>query len=88
MSVFLSSGSPTISVCMRSFSLRDHQIVHRFLDEQPRAGAADVALVEEDAVDDPFDGLIDRRVVEDDVGGFAAQLERVFLLRCRRALSG
>jgi hypothetical protein len=26
-----------------------------FLHEQARAGAADVALVEEDAVDDPFD---------------------------------
>ena len=32
-------------------------------------------LVEEDAVDDSLDGLIESSVVEDDVGGFATQLE-------------
>ena len=36
-------------------------------------------LVEEDAVDDAFDGLVDRSVREDDVGRLAAELERVFL---------
>ena len=45
------------------------------LDEQAAAGAADLALVEEDAVDDALDGLVERRVVEDDVGGLAAELE-------------
>ena len=49
-----------------------------FLDEQPRAGAADVALVEEDAVDDAFDGLVERGVVEDDVGRLAAEFEGEF----------
>jgi predicted small secreted protein len=34
-----------------------------------------VALVEEDAVDDALDGLVDRGVVEDDVGRLAAELE-------------
>ena len=44
--------------------------------KQPRAGAADVALVEEDPVDDPLDGLVDRGVLEDDVRRLAAELER------------
>jgi hypothetical protein len=76
MSVFLSSGSPTMSVCMRSCSLRQDGFVNAFLHEQARAGAADVALVEEDAVDDSFDGLVDGGVVEDNVRGLAAQFQR------------
>ena len=60
---------------------------HRLLDEQARARAADVALVEIDAVDDAFDRLVDRRVLEDDVGGLAAELERQALAGAgRRAL--
>ena len=35
-----------------------------------------MALVEVDAVDDALDRLVERAVVEDDVGGLAAQLER------------
>ncbi len=35
-----------------------------------------MALVEVDAVDDPLDRLVERRVVEDDVRGLAAELER------------
>ena len=46
-----------------------------FLNEQPRSGAADVALVEEDAVDDALDGLVERGVFEDDVSRFAAEFE-------------
>jgi hypothetical protein len=34
-----------------------------------------VALVEEDAVDDALDRLVDGRVVEDDVGRLAAEFE-------------
>src|SRR5439155_20164331 len=49
-------------------------------------GAADVALVEEDAVDDAFDRLIDRGVIENDIGGFPAELQRVALLRSRERL--
>ena len=67
---------------------RDHLVGDRLLHEQPRAGAADVALVEEDAVDDALDGLVERRVVEDDVGGLAAELEGQPLAACRRRCAG
>ena len=75
MSVFLSSGSPTRRVAIRRLSRAEHLVGDRLLHQQPRAGAADVALVEEDAVDDALDRLVDRGVVEDDVGGLAAELE-------------
>ncbi len=55
--------------------LADHLVVHALLDQQPRSGAAHVPLVEEDAVDDPLDGLVERGVLEHDVGRLAAQLE-------------
>ena len=51
----------------------------RLLHQQPAAGAAHVALVEEDAVDDALDRLVERGVVEHDVGRLAAQLERDLL---------
>src|SRR5690606_39030943 len=54
----------------------DQLVVQRLLDEHPGAGAAHLALVEEDAVDDALDRLVDRRVGEDDVRGLAAQLQR------------
>jgi hypothetical protein len=47
----------------------------RFLNKETRAGAADFALVEVDAVDDALDGLVDGGVLEDDVGRFAAEFE-------------
>ena len=75
MSVFLSSGSPTRSVAIRRLSRVEQLLGDRLLDQQPRAGAADVALVEEDAVDDALDRLVDRGVVEDDVGRLAAELQ-------------
>ena len=55
--------------------LVDERLGDRLLDEQPRPGAADLALVEVDAVDDALDGLVERRIVEHDVGGLAAELE-------------
>ena len=55
--------------------LLDQRLDDRLLGEQPRPGAADLALVEVDAVDDALDRLVERRVVEDDVGGLAAELE-------------
>src|SRR5205823_6242720 len=61
--------------------LVDDRLVDRLLDEQTRAGAADVALVEVDAVDDPLDRLVERGVVEDDVRCLAAELERELLSR-------
>ena len=45
-----------------------------------------MALVEEDAVDDALDGLVERRVVEHDVGRLAAELEAQALAACRRRL--
>ena len=75
-SVFLSSGSPTRIVDEAVLELVDQRLGDRLLDEQPRAGAADLALVEVDAVDDALDRLVERRVVEDDVRGLAAELQR------------
>jgi len=57
MSVFLSSGSPTRRVSIRRFSELRTSSANRFLDQEAGAGAADMALVEEDAVDDALDGL-------------------------------
>src|SRR5581483_5417065 len=62
-----------------ALELRDERLVDRLLDEETRAGAAHVSLVEVDAVDDPLDGLVERRVVEDDVRGLASQFERELL---------
>ena len=45
-----------------------------------------MALVEIDPGDYPFHRLIDRRVFENNVRGFAAQLEREPLLRSRDGL--
>src|SRR6185436_16662862 len=59
--------------------LADERLGDRLLDEQARARAADVSLVEVDAVDDPLDRLVERAVVEDDVRGLAAELERQLL---------
>ena len=75
MSVFLSSGSPRRSVSSRRFRASTTPSAMRLLDEQARPGAADLALVEEDAVDDPFDRLGQRGVVEDDVGRLASELQ-------------
>src|SRR4029079_597667 len=59
-----------------ALQLLDDGLVDRLLHEPPRAGAADVALVEVDPVDDSLHRLVECRIVEDDVGGLAAQLER------------
>ena len=55
--------------------LANDHVVDALFDEQARARAADVALVEVDAVDDALDRLVERGVGEDDVGGLAAELE-------------
>ena len=74
-SVFLSSGSPIRSRPIAPRACRSPR-------RPPTPGsagasrAAHVALVEEDPVDDPFDRLVERGILEDDVGGLAAQLER------------
>src|SRR6266852_67454 len=62
-----------------ALQLLDERLVDRLLREETGAGAAHVALVEVDAVDDSLDGLIERAVVEDDVRRLAAELERQLL---------
>src|SRR5438874_2283364 len=62
-----------------ALQLLDDGLVDRLLHEETRARAAHVPLVEVDAVDDSLDGLIERRVVEDDVRGLASELERQLL---------
>ena len=79
MSVFLSIGSPSRRVAEPALEPLDDLVGDGLLHQQPGARAADVALVEEDAVDDALDRLVDRRVVEDDVRGLAAELQRELL---------
>ena len=46
-----------------------------FLHQKTRPGAADLALVEPDGIDQPFDGAVDIGIVKDDIGGLAAQFQ-------------
>ena len=55
--------------------LLDELIVDLLLDEQPAAGAAALALVEEQAEVRSLDGGVEIGVGEDDVGTFAAQFQ-------------
>ena len=64
----------------------DDLVVDRLLHEQAAARAADLALIEEDARDDPVDRLLDGGVLEDDVRGLAAELERHLLVGARDCL--
>ena len=63
----------------------DERIGDRFLDQQARAGTAHLALVEVDPVDDPFDRLVERRVLEHDVGRLAAEFQGQCLVRSGHA---
>jgi len=56
--------------------LRDEALVDALLDEEPRSGAADLALVQPDRVDHPFDRRVEIGIVEDDEGRLAAELQR------------
>ena len=64
-----------------------HLLRHRLLHDQARAGAADLALIEPDRVDDAFDRAVEIGVVEDDEGRLAAELERQLLAGARRRLA-
>ncbi len=57
------------------------------VDQQARAGAADLPLVEPDGVHHPFDRAVQVRVVEDEKRRLAAQLQRQALARPRRRLA-
>ncbi|CCV04004.1 hypothetical protein MESS2_1190004 [Mesorhizobium metallidurans STM 2683] len=58
--------------------LGDEGVGYAFLHQQPRTGAADLALVEPDAVDQTLDGAVEIGVLEDDEGRLAAKLQRQF----------
>ena len=53
----------------------DEFVVNAFLNEDARTGAAHLALVEQNAFLRAFEGFVERHVVKEDVGGFAAQLQ-------------
>lgn len=53
----------------------DELVVDALLDQQPRAGTAALAVVEEDTKVGPRDGVVNVSILEDDVGGLATQLE-------------
>ena len=55
--------------------LLDEFVVDAGLDIDTRTSAAALAVVEENAEVDPRDGVFDVGIVEDNVGGFAAQLK-------------
>jgi hypothetical protein len=82
--VFLSSGIAHAQRAETILQLRHHALGDRLVHEQSRSSAADLALVEEDAVDDALDRLVERSVVEHDVGRLAAELHRHASCRCRR----
>lgn len=58
---------------------RDELVVDALLDIDARSRAAALAVVVVDAKVDPADGLFDVGVVEDNIGGFAAEFEGDFL---------
>ena len=64
---------------MRALSLCDQPRRDAFLHQQPRAGAADLPLVEPDRVDHAFDDAVEVGVVEDDERRLAAELQRQLL---------
>ena len=60
---------------MRRFSF--HITSSKMFSWTKRSGAraADVALVEVDAIDDSLDSLVDRGILENDIGGLSSQFE-------------
>ena len=52
----------------------DHGVVQRTRDQQSRAAHAELAGVEDEGLDDGADGHVEVGVLEDDVGGVAAEL--------------
>ncbi len=63
------------------FQLVDEPLLDVLLNQQPRPGAADLALVEPDRIDDPLDSAVEIGIVEDDDRRFAAQFQRHPLAR-------
>ncbi len=62
----------------------DERVVDRLLDQEPRAGGADLARVQEDRGQRVVEGDLEIGVGEDDVGVLSAELQRDLLHRRRR----
>src|SRR5579859_7693338 len=58
----------------------DERLGDAFLHQEARTGAADLALVEPDAIDEAFDGGVEVGVLENDEWRFAAEFEREFFV--------
>jgi len=67
--------------------LADEALVDRLLHQQARTGAADLALVEPDRIDQAFDRRIQVGVVEHDERRLAAQFQRQLLAAAGRGLA-
>jgi hypothetical protein len=78
MSVVLVERPPR-AAARRALELVDEPVVHALLHEQPRPGAAHLALVEPDRVDHALDHAVEVGVLEDDERALPAQLERQLL---------
>ena len=65
-------------------NLADQLLRDAFLHQQPRTGTANLPLVEPDAVDETFHCAVEIRVLKNDEGRFASELEGNFLVAlCR-----
>ena len=84
VSAFSSNGPPSRIRPARSTSRVDELVVDRLLDDQPGAGRADLAGVQEDRGQREVEGDLEVGVGEHDVGVLAAELERDLLHRRRR----
>src|SRR6185295_19517155 len=72
-------GLEAAALLHRLYALRqrvDERVVHLLLDEEPRAGAAHLSLIEEHPADRALRGRLHIGVAEDDVRRLAAELER------------
>src|SRR5207302_9020471 len=80
----LVQGIPDAERSQPAPELLEEGLQDGLLDQQAAPRAADMTLVEVDAVDDALDGLVERGVVEDHVGRLAAQLQRDPLAGARK----
>ncbi len=85
----LSSGDPGTQRAHAIAHLRDERLGDALLHQQARTGAADLSLIEPDAIDQAFDRAVEVGVFEDDERRFASQFEREPLVAGRgRAADG
>ena len=75
VSAFSSNGPPSRIGSARGDQLVDELVVDRLLDQQPGAGRADLAGVQEHRGQGEVEGRLEVGVGEDDVGVLAAELE-------------